>query len=104
MEKHEPTPREQMIESSVTIRDFLQTLIADDLLKNEPWSEEKLKIAKRLSQYVTPALPPSIKTLKFPNGTELILGDENDKDRVANWDIADLKKKLKDLESGSKFK
>ncbi len=61
------------------------------------WDEKEYDKIQESFKDLPKALPESIKTLLFPNGSRIDVGDKNDTQRILEWDMTDLKKYTENL-------
>jgi hypothetical protein len=74
-----------------TIKSFLHNIKETGLGIKPNWTPEDVIKVKKLADIVIQALPESIKVIKFPNGGQMIFGEKEDKERIVEWDLADIK-------------
>lgn len=95
--------RERNVESYSLIKNFLDSLKQTSLAIKPTWTPEEASKIQTLSREVIPALPESIKIIKFPNGGQMIFGEKDNQVRTAEWDLTDIKKWAEHLEKTIKF-
>jgi hypothetical protein len=67
------------------------------------WSLEETESVMSKFKKVTSLIPEVIKSINFPNGSQIIIGNEKDETRTAAWNLDDLDAYARRLAINSKL-